>query len=339
MVFALFVSGIVVLAWIASIILNDIFTWNKDIYSILFGSRTGEKISLEIGMTVFHYVVVGVLLLTLGIGAYLRYRSRTITLDSDLNQSLVIMKKQKKDTFNKNKEPILVITGLHKRYSEGKSNEVHAIRGLDLTVDKGDMMAIMGPSGCGKTTLLNMIGHLDRHSDGQIIIDTIDTATLSDGKMTSFRRDKIGFIFQLFNLFPFLSAVENVETPLLLKGMKAGVAREQAKMILRELGMGDRLYHKPSELSGGQQQRIAVARALITEPAIILGDEPTGDLDSTTSTDVMNLFRRINKINRQTLVLVTHNRWIAEQCDYIVHMSDGKVSNVEYGPFTKKEEA
>jgi putative ABC transport system ATP-binding protein len=157
--------------------------------------------------------------------------------------------------------------------------------------------------------------------------------------MTNFRRDNIGFIFQLFNLFPFLSAVENVETPLLLKGMKAGVAREQAKMLLRELGMGDRLYHLPSELSGGQQQRVAVARALITEPAIILGDEPTGDLDSTTSADVMNLFRRINKINRQTLVLVTHNRWIAEQCDYIVHMTDGKVSQVEYGPFNSTEES
>ena len=236
------------------------------------------------------------------------------------------------------REPILVISGLHKRYSEGKSNEVHAIRGLDLTVNKGDMMAIMGPSGCGKTTLLNMIGHLDRRSEGKIIIDNIDTATLSDGKMTAFRRDKIGFIFQLFNLFPFLSAVENVETPLLLKGMKAGVAREQAKMLLRELGMGDRLYHLPSELSGGQQQRVAVARALITEPALILGDEPTGDLDSTTSSDVMNLFRRINKINEQTLVLVTHNRWIAEQCDYIVHMTDGEISRVEQGPFTTEEE-
>ena len=155
------------------------------------------------------------------------------------------------------REPILVVSGLHKRYWEGKSKEVHAIRGLDLTVKKGDMMAIMGPSGCGKTTLLNMIGHLDRHSEGKIVIDNIDTATLSDGQMTAFRRDKIGFIFQLFNLFPFLSAVENVETPLLLKGMKAGVAREQAKMILRELGLGDRLYHLPSELSGGQQQRVA----------------------------------------------------------------------------------
>jgi putative ABC transport system ATP-binding protein len=251
----------------------------------------------------------------------------------------VITDMKKEYAMIEDREPILVISGLHKRYSEGKSNEVHAIRGLDLTVRKGDMMAIMGPSGCGKTTLLNMIGHLDRRSEGKIIIDNIDTSKLSDGKMTSFRRDKIGFIFQLFNLFPFLSAVENVETPLLLKGIKAGLAREQAKMLLRELGMGDRLYHLPSELSGGQQQRVAVARALITEPAIILGDEPTGDLDSTTSADVMKLFRRINQINQQTLVLVTHNRWIAEQCDYIVHMTDGKISRFEQGPFNTEEEA
>ena len=250
----------------------------------------------------------------------------------------VINEMEKEYSVVEDREPILVISGLHKRYSEGKSNEVHAIQGLDLTVKKGDMMAIMGPSGCGKTTLLNMIGHLDRRSEGKIIITKIDTSKLSDGKMTAFRRDKIGFIFQLFNLFPFLTAVENVETPLLLQGMKAGVAREQAKMLLRELGMGDRLYHLPSELSGGQQQRVAVARALITEPAIILGDEPTGDLDSTTSADVMHLFRRINKISRQTLVLVTHNRWIAEQCDYIVHMTDGKISHVEQGPFKTSEE-
>ncbi|MFX0200212.1 MAG: ABC transporter ATP-binding protein [Candidatus Hodarchaeota archaeon] len=231
-------------------------------------------------------------------------------------------------------KPILEISGLHKRYNEGKSNEVHALRGIDLTVRKGDMMAIMGPSGCGKTTLLNMIGHLDRSSGGIIIIDGIDTATLSDSQMTAFRRDNIGFIFQLFNLFSFLTAVENVETPLLLRGMRAGVAREQAKMLLRELGMGDRLYHLPLELSGGQQQRVAVARALINQPAIILGDEPTGDLDSTTSADIMTLFRRINQINHQTFVLVTHNRWIAERCDYIVHMTDGQISHVEQGPFT-----
>jgi putative ABC transport system ATP-binding protein len=234
-------------------------------------------------------------------------------------------------------EPILQISDLDKRYNEGKSNEVHALRGIDLTVRKGDMAAIMGPSGCGKTTLLNMIGHLDRRSSGKIIIDKVDTSTLSDANMTAFRRDNIGFIFQLFNLFPFLSAVENVETPLLLRGIKSGLAREQAKMLLRELGMGDRLYHLPSELSGGQQQRIAIARALINQPAIILGDEPTGDLDSTTSADVMTLFRRINKINKQTLVLVTHNRWIAEKCDYIIHITDGKVAEIENGPFPRKE--
>jgi putative ABC transport system ATP-binding protein len=233
------------------------------------------------------------------------------------------------------KKPILQISELHKKYNEGKSNEVHALKGINLTVNQGDIMAIMGPSGCGKTTLLNMIGHLDRRSSGEIIINNIDTSTLSDAQMTAFRRDNIGFIFQLFNLFPFLTAVENVETPVLLKGVNAGLAREQAKMLLRELGMGDRLYHLPTEISGGQQQRIAVARALINNPAIILGDEPTGDLDSKTSADVMTLFRRINKNNKQTLILVSHSRWIAEHCDYIVHMGDGKISEIEQGPFGK----
>ena len=231
------------------------------------------------------------------------------------------------------RKPILSISKLHKKYNEGKTNQVHALKGIELTVKKGDMMAIMGASGCGKTTLLNMIGHLDKRSSGTIIIDDVDTSSLSDSQMTAFRRDNIGFIFQLFNLFPFLTAVENVETPLLLSGVRSGLAREQAKMLLRELGMGDRLYHLPTELSGGQQQRVAVARALINQPAIILGDEPTGDLDSATSAEVMDLFRRINRINQQTLVLVTHNRWIAEKCDYIVHMTDGIVSHIEEGSF------
>jgi len=214
-------------------------------------------------------------------------------------------KSNQKETLSR--KPILSISKLHKKYNEGKPNQVHALKGIELTVKKGDMMAIMGASGCGKTTLLNMIGHLDKRSSGTIIIDGVDTSLLSDSRMTAFRRDNIGFIFQLFNLFPFLTAVENVETPLLLSGVRSGLAREQAKMLLRELGMGDRLYHLPTELSGGQQQRVAVARALINQPAIILGDEPTGDLDSATSAEVMDLFRRINRINQQTLVLVTHN--------------------------------
>jgi putative ABC transport system ATP-binding protein len=241
------------------------------------------------------------------------------------------MKKTNQHNKESPRKPILTISKLHKKYNEGKPNQVHALKGIDLTVKKGDMMAIMGASGCGKTTLLNMIGHLDKRSSGTIIIDGVDTSSLSDSKMTAFRRDNIGFIFQLFNLFPFLTAVENVETPLLLSGIRSGLAREQAKMLLRELGMGDRLYHLPTELSGGQQQRVAVARALINQPAIILGDEPTGDLDSATSAEVMDLFRRINRINQQTLVLVTHNRWIAEKCDYIVHMTDGVVSHLEEG--------
>lgn len=247
------------------------------------------------------------------------------------------MKKTRNKKDQVSRKLILKISKLHKRYNEGKSNEVHALRGVELTVRKGDMMAIMGSSGCGKTTLLNMIGSLDRRSAGEIIIDGVDTSTLSDGQKTAFRRDNIGFIFQLFNLFPFLTAVENVETPLLLRGINSSLAREQAKMMLRELGMGDRLYHLPRELSGGQQQRVAVARALINQPAIILGDEPTGDLDSTTSSDVMDLFRRINKINQQTLVLVTHNRWIAEKCDYIVHMTDGKISGIEDNSLVREE--
>lgn len=233
------------------------------------------------------------------------------------------------ETTTTNNGSILKITELHKKYNEGKSNEVHALRGINLEVKRGAMIAIMGPSGCGKTTLLNMIGHLDRHTTGDIFINNIDTDELSDTEMTAFRRDNIGYIFQLFNLFPFLNAVENVETPLLLKGYKAGVARQEAKMLLRDLGMGDRIYHYPSELSGGQQQRVAIARALINQPAIILGDEPTGDLDSTTSSDIMKLFRRINKLHSQTLILVTHNRWVAEQCDYIVHISDGLIDHVE----------
>ena len=248
------------------------------------------------------------------------------------------MTNNKKTQNSNNQNSILKITQLHKRYNEGRSNEVHALQGVNLTVRQGDMMAIMGPSGCGKTTLLNMIGNLDRRSTGEIIINDVDTSKLSDAQITEFRRDNIGFIFQLFNLFPFLTAVENVETPLLLRGMNSGLAREQAKMLLRELGMGDRLYHLPTELSGGQQQRVAVARALINDPAIILGDEPTGDLDSRTSADVMNLFRRINKTNKQTFVLVTHSRWIAEHCDYIVHMTDGTISTIEQGPFNNPTE-
>ncbi|MFW9917001.1 MAG: ABC transporter ATP-binding protein [Candidatus Thorarchaeota archaeon] len=221
---------------------------------------------------------------------------------------------------------ILEITDLVKTYALGTPNEVHALRGINLEVHKGEMLAIMGPSGCGKTTLLNMIGMLDRYTSGRILLEGVDIARLTDKEMADTRRDRIGFIFQLFNLFDFLTAIQNVMVPLLLQRLPASEARRRATMILREVGLGGRLNHRPGELSGGQQQRVAIARSLVTEPALILGDEPTGDLDTATSEDIMHLFRRINKEKNQTLLLVTHSPWIASQCDATVHLGDGIVS-------------
>jgi putative ABC transport system ATP-binding protein len=225
-----------------------------------------------------------------------------------------------------NNGKILEIKGLVKKYAQGTPNEVHALRGVDLTVHRGEMLAIMGPSGCGKTTLLNMIGMLDRFTSGHIQLEGVDIQNLTDKQMADTRRDRIGFIFQLFNLFDFLTALQNVMVPLLLQRIPASEARRRATMILREVGLGGRLNHRPGELSGGQQQRVAIARSLVTNPALILGDEPTGDLDTATSEDIMQLFRRINKEKNQTLLLVTHSKAIADECDAIIHLGDGIVS-------------
>ncbi len=220
---------------------------------------------------------------------------------------------------------ILVLEDLHKIYGESTPNEVHALRGVNLEIKRGEMVAIMGPSGCGKTTMLNICGGLDSPTSGTVKINGIDISTFSDVQMTAFRRDNIGYVFQLFNLFDYMNALENVMVPLLTQGMSYPEATRKATMILREVGLGDRIYHTPPELSGGQQQRVAIARALITRPVIILGDEPTGDLDSVTSEDLMEMFRRINIDNQQTLILVTHSAWIGEQCDRIILLRDGKV--------------
>ncbi len=233
---------------------------------------------------------------------------------------------------------IVVLKNVHKIY-DPDGVRVHALRGIDLEVKEGEMLAIMGPSGCGKSTLLNLLGGIDTPTEGTIIINGVDITSLSDGEKTQFRRDNIGYIFQLFNLLDFLTAVENVALPLLLQGYSMSAASEEAKMLLRQLGLGDRIYHYPNQLSGGQAQRVAVARALMTRPAIILGDEPTGDLDTTTSLDIMSLFRRINRQNNQTLLIVTHSRMIAEQCDRIVHIEDGKIIKEEQVKVTKEETA
>ena len=221
---------------------------------------------------------------------------------------------------------ILEIKDIVKIYAKGTPNEVHALRGINLEVHKGEMLAIMGPSGCGKTTLLNMIGMLDKFTSGNIMLEGVNIQKLSDKQMADTRRDRIGFIFQLFNLFEFLTAIQNVMVPLLLQRIPTSEARRRATMILREVGLGGRINHRPGELSGGQQQRVAIARSLVTNPAMILGDEPTGDLDTATSEDIMHLFRRINKEKNQTLLLVTHSKWIADHCDNIIHLDDGIVS-------------
>ncbi|MFX1517176.1 MAG: ABC transporter ATP-binding protein [Promethearchaeota archaeon] len=222
-------------------------------------------------------------------------------------------------------DEILVLEDIHKIYGEGTSNEVHALRGVNLQISRGEMVAVMGPSGCGKTTMLNICGGLDSPTSGTIKINGVDISTFSDGQMTTFRRDNIGYVFQLFNLFDYMSALENVMVPLLAQGLNYPEATRKATMILREVGLGDRIYHSPPELSGGQQQRVAISRALVTRPVIILGDEPTGDLDSVTSEDLMDMFKRINTNNRQTLILVTHSEWIGEQCERIIRLRDGEV--------------
>ncbi len=212
---------------------------------------------------------------------------------------------------------------LVKIFSRGTPLEVHALKGVNLEVQKGEMVAIMGPSGCGKTTLLNMIGGLDKPTSGKVWIANKEITGFSDTEMTTFRKQKLSFIFQFFNLFDVLTAVENVALPLLLTGMPTFEAEEKAKTLLREVGLGSRLYNRPNEMSGGQRQRVAIARSLITQPQIILADEPTGDLSSMIARDIMKLFRRLNEDYDQTFVLVTHSELIGSLCDRIIKMQDG----------------
>lgn len=213
---------------------------------------------------------------------------------------------------------------IHKTYDTGRI-KVHALRGVDLQVTKGEMIAIMGSSGCGKTTLLNCLSGLDDLTEGKVLIEGHDLNTLSDNKKTDYRAKRIGFVFQAYNLIPVLTAVENVELPLLISGTKEKVARKKAVEALRMVDLLDCLDHKPSELSGGQQQRVTIARALVNEPAIIFADEPTGNLDRANSDVIMELLCRLNKENRQTFVLVTHDQRIGNMTNRILWMDSGRI--------------
>ncbi len=215
------------------------------------------------------------------------------------------------------------VTNLSKRY-EGKRT-VHALRDVSFRVEKGEMIATMGPSGSGKSTLLNIIGGLDRPSEGSVIIDGRDTTGLNDDDLTRLRREKIGFIFQFFNLLPTLTAQENVALPLYLTGAVGKEARARALEMLERAGLGDRTEHLPDELSGGEQQRVAMARALILSPPLILADEPTGNLDSKNGQEVLALFKRLQSRFGTTVIMVTHDAKAAAFCDRILNMQDGQL--------------
>lgn len=203
--------------------------------------------------------------------------------------------------------------------------KVEALRGLNLNIHKGEMLAVMGPSGCGKTTLLNCLSGLDDLSKGRVAIEGTDLAKMTDDQKSEFRAKRMGFIFQAYNLLPVLSAQENVELPLLLGGSPESEARTAAVDALKMVGLADWRSHKPMELSGGQQQRVAVARALVNKPAIVWADEPTGNLDSENSQEIVKLLRTLNKEYSLTMVLVTHDQHIAQQTDRIVLMRNGQI--------------
>ena len=218
--------------------------------------------------------------------------------------------------------PVMKATRLWKIYPSGEST-IQAVKGVNVTIEAGEMVAIMGPSGCGKTTLLNILSGIDEPNSGDVTVKNRPLFGISDDDRTRMRAEHLGFIFQDFNLLPVLSAVENVELPLLLLGKSASEAHNGALAALKSVGLEDRADHRPAELSGGQQQRVAVARALVHNPAIILCDEPTGNLDSATSAEVLELLLRLNHERNTTFLIVTHDSKIAEQCTRTLQMSDG----------------
>jgi putative ABC transport system ATP-binding protein len=220
-------------------------------------------------------------------------------------------------------------TGVVKRYDTGRL-QVNALRGVDLTIQRGEMVSIMGPSGCGKTTLLNCLSGLDAIDEGDVEIEGVSLKRMSDGERTRYRARRMGFVFQFYNLLAVLSAVENVEMPLLLAGVSAGEARARARKALEMTGLPGRDDQLPASLSGGERQRVTIARSLVNDPAIVWADEPTGDLDSKNAQDIIELMRRLNRERGITFAIVTHDIGIGRRADRIVRMADGEIVGEEY---------
>jgi len=222
---------------------------------------------------------------------------------------------------------------VHKIY-ELNGLKVHALNDVNLLIEKGDMVVIMGPSGCGKTTLLNCLSGLDEPTSGIVKIEGIPLAQMNDNELSEYRATRMGFIFQSFNLLPILTAVENVELPLLVAGINEKEARSRALSMLSGVDLEEWADHKPFELSGGQQQQVAIARALISRPAIIWADEPTGNLDSAGADQITALLKRLNKANRQTFVIVTHDPAVAKTADRFISMKDGAILSESAAPIS-----
>ena len=223
---------------------------------------------------------------------------------------------------------MIEVIDVTKIYKVG-DQEVHALDGVTLKIKDGEMVSIMGPSGSGKSTLMAILGCLDIPSAGQYYIDEQDAAKMRENQLANLRAHKIGFVFQQFNLLPRTSALENVMLPLTYNGTKPKERTERAKQALVTVGLADRIHHHPNQLSGGQQQRVAIARALVNNPAILLADEPTGNLDSKTGAEIMALFQQLHREQKQTVVYVTHDPYIARHTNRIVHLMDGKIGKDE----------
>ncbi|MEM0202601.1 MAG: ABC transporter ATP-binding protein [Archaeoglobaceae archaeon] len=219
---------------------------------------------------------------------------------------------------------MIELVDVHKVYKT-QFYEVHALNGVTMKIESGEFVAIMGPSGSGKSTLLHLIGCLDKPTKGEVVINGIQTSKLSDNELTKLRRDAIGFIFQQYNLVPTLTAMENVELPMIFKGVSKEERRKRALELLRQVGIEEIANRKPNEISGGQQQRVAIARAMANDPKILLCDEPTGNLDSKTGRQVMEIIKRMNEEKNVTVVLVTHDLSLADYADRIVRIRDGRV--------------
>ncbi len=227
-------------------------------------------------------------------------------------------------------DTIIQMEGLAREYEMGGST-INALDGVDLEIERGEYVSIVGPSGSGKTTLFNMIGGLDRPTRGVVYIDGVDISKLDAYELAWLRCRKIGYIFQTFNLIPVLTATENVALPTVFAGVPRNEGLKKAEKILASVGLGDRLHHKPSELSAGQQQRVAIARAMANDPAIILADEPTGNLDLNTGMEIIDLLHGLNKARGMTLIAATHDLKMIKASDRIVWMRDGKIEKIERG--------